>query len=1025
MPTKVTPAQGETVSPDELYDVLCGAASQDPAVLQSSAMRLKQMLQLFGAFNILHEIAAQKTVPLPVRQQSIIQFKNAALGHWRSRRFLSDEQRVSIRGRCLLLLDESDDVISECNSVIIAKIARADYPQHWPDLIPQLLAVINGSIEARSTDLSMSSAMPLRRALEAMNAILKEFMSLKLPAGIKSMAELVQQLHLVMMGHYSQVTMSFSSSITPASITQPHVVEDLLVAHLVFKCVVKMAEWSWNRLVNAKFVDVEPWIHQLFQASAVQLQTLSELRISLVSATQMQPLTSIGQRSLDLLTRHVRLFGKLFQRMQKLSPSRFVTLPMSSDLVLYYWSKVVQASSAPPEYTADTPTAVFPVRFLVQAMVLFKDSLPQWAPVRKDGTENVTSLTKEFVENAVKLLVTRFIPLNTGDLQEWEADPENWVNVEEQENEQWVFELRPCAERVVMTLSTNYHQYVIPLLQMTFEQMVGAAGQHPSDLDSVVQKEALYCAIGRCAQKLKGVIPFEQWLERTLVREAQETNPSYPILKRRIAWLVGKWVSVDCCPANNALIWQILLYLLQDRGPGTDEVVRLTAAMALRECLDTIQFDVNVFVPFLPAVVNELERLTAEAETLESKRRVARSLNTVIERAESRIVPLIRNIAGPLPQLWTTAGEDWLFKVSLLETVTKLIESSKEHSVPLSSLVVPLVRDSLSPGSILHLDQDAMILWHMALRNTVTLEGVDGGPGLIELFPIAISLLSENLDLLGKIVDIIESYYLLDPARVLQPFAVDLFRAYVKAIKQAMGVNITSMATSLTILFQIAPSALWGEALHVSGLFALLVKTLVDDKASTPVLTSYIYVMARIAFADKQLFLNLMSGAAPILETKETELWEGVLNQWWTRFDNMSEPRLRKLAAMGITSLVSTGRPEVLDRLSTEICNLWMDVFSEIKEAQVQDEDDPTLVAYWDQPTNSFYKESENTLEYARRKALYDNDPARTIQLTAYVAARVQEAESVCGGSAEFNRLYLEDADPLVLQQIGAELTRR
>jgi hypothetical protein len=48
----------------------------------------------------------------------------------------------------------------------------------------------------------------------------------------------------------------------------------------------------------------------------------------------------------------------------------------------------------------------------------------------------------------------------------------------------------------------------------------------------------------------------------------------------------------------------------------------------------------------------------------------------------------------------------------------------------------------------------------------------------------------------------------------------------------------------------------------------------------------------------------------------------------------MSEPRHRKLTAMGIASLVSTGRPEVLQRLPTEIFNLWLDVFGEIKEAQ-------------------------------------------------------------------------------------------
>jgi hypothetical protein len=41
-----------------------------------------------------------------------------------------------------------------------------------------------------------------------------------------------------------------------------------------------------------------------------------------------------------------------------------------------------------------------------------------------------------------------------------------------------------------------------------------------------------------------------------------------------------------CSPANDPTVWDILIHLLRDRGPGTDSVVRLTAATALRECID-------------------------------------------------------------------------------------------------------------------------------------------------------------------------------------------------------------------------------------------------------------------------------------------------------------------------------------------------------------------------------------------------------------------------------------------------------
>lgn len=41
-----------------------------------------------------------------------------------------------------------------------------------------------------------------------------------------------------------------------------------------------------------------------------------------------------------------------------------------------------------------------------------------------------------------------------------------------------------------------------------------------------------------------------------------------------------------CAPANDPNVWELLVHLLRDRGPGTDSVVRLTAAAALRECID-------------------------------------------------------------------------------------------------------------------------------------------------------------------------------------------------------------------------------------------------------------------------------------------------------------------------------------------------------------------------------------------------------------------------------------------------------
>lgn len=108
----------------------------------------------------------------------------------------------------------------------------------------------------------------------------------------------------------------------------------------------------------------------------------------------------------------------------------------------------------------------------------------------------------------------------------------------------------------------------------------------------------------------------------------------------------------------------------------------------------------------------------------------------------------------------------------------------------------------------------------------------------------------------------------------------------------------------------------------------------------------------------------------------------------------MAEPRHRKLVAMGIASWVSTGRSEVLGRLYTEIFNLWLDVFGELKEALADQSagstrlvtltlagrsNDPfvrsRLMMFWrnslDVPSTLIRQEMELSLEADRKQAVF------------------------------------------------------
>jgi hypothetical protein len=127
-------------------------------------------------------------------------------------------------------------------------------------------------------------------------------------------------------------------------------------------------------------------------------------------------------------------------------------MPNCRTLVLYYWDKVVQAANAPSSAVQDSEDVIFPIRFLTQGLLLFKDSVAQWSPSRQTDAQEV--LPKEFVEDAVRLIVKRLLLLDEADLDKWIEDPEEWINIEEGDSDAWEFEIR------VRTLKPGYHYQI-------------------------------------------------------------------------------------------------------------------------------------------------------------------------------------------------------------------------------------------------------------------------------------------------------------------------------------------------------------------------------------------------------------------------------------------------------------------------------------------------------------------------------------------------------------------------------------
>ena len=116
------------------------------------------------------------------------------------------------------------------------------------------------------------------------------------------------------------------------------------------------------------------------------------------------------------------------------------------------------------------------------------------------------------------------------------------------------------------------------------------------------------------------------------------------------------------------------------------------------------------------------------------------------------------------------------------------------------------------------------------------------------------------------------------------------------------------MLENVQLLVQLVPAQAWAEHMHNSGLFSWMLKSLLDDKASTLILTKIVSLFSRIAINNATIFSQLVTASASPLGSPEMELWTALLDQWWRRvslcfilvsmllltlnsqFDNMYEP---------------------------------------------------------------------------------------------------------------------------------------
>lgn len=570
-----------------------------------------------------------------------------------------------------------------------------------------------------------------------------------------------------------------------------------------------------------------------------------------------------------------------------------------------------------------------------------------------------------------------------------------------------------------MDLVINFkHLLVQPLLGF-FASVSGTA-----DVD-VITKDSVYTAMGLSAAVVFEEFDFDNFLASTLVNDIHQTGDQYKILRRRIAILIGQWVTIRISVSNRPLVYQIFQYMLNSQDQTNDQVVRVTAARQFKHVVDDFSFASEDFIPFAESFLSRLLGLIQEVEHMEAKMAILETIRIIAVRTDTDINPFADQIVSLLPKLWDDSGEEHLMKQAILTLLSTLTASMKADSQRYHPLVLPLIHKAVNdPEMQVYLLEESLDLWSASLAQATAPVSSD----IVSLAESAFPLLEIGSDNLRPVLNIIESYILLAPESMLADGTRLRLLSYMSSLLGVTKRELAGLVTSIVENLILAAETLGGsngvkvvvKDLFESGYTEKIMEGLHDawsahqttgpatryPKLDDVVETDYFTILARIALADPEIFVQLCSSVGSI-----DHVWSWLSSEWFKHFDSMANIDRKKLSCLALTRLLELTPPMtslVLSKLQDYFA-MWTTVVSEMQEGR-EDGGDNLIWLDGDSDDNPY-----ETSEDVRKRVQSAADPVHKTHTFSFVKEKLENAVKSVGGEDSFMNEWAINVDKDVL----------
>lgn len=600
-------------SADRLFLILSEALSPDAAkrTAAEQALRAGEEQQDFFASLAMILAADDSRAPPQVRWLAAVVGKNAVQRSWRRRakmNAVTEDERDFVRDTLLGCIGERTSTIATQITVWIAKIARMDFPKHWPNLLSHVCGIL------AANDVNATHAV--LHALKVADEVFDVLASRRLLADRKVMYAASRNAFATV---YALFNFHLKRMLDNDAVNADAARSSVEIVSVAMNCMRSLISHGFKNIsdvreVHELYADVLRHPNIFLQGAAGGSQV--QLDLSLLA---VRTVTCGFERFPDefqvFLPRFLEVYFGMFTA---------YNLDTAADTVLAEAAQFLRSVMQCPEYN-DKPTAS-----------------------KEAGRTIMLSFFNEQRADAlVHTMLAKVFVLRPVEVSSWMDDPESFV--QDDEAAEWgTFSLRTQCESMFKSLLLRDKRRIGP-------KVISHAESVPASEPFL--RDACYRAVGNAVRDLEGLFNFESWFQTQLapiLAAPVSGDMGSRIVQARAAWLVGQFAE-QLTRESRVAVYGLLVNLLTREGG--DRVVALSSVRALNMLVFDEGFVGGDFSPHVGACITACLKLHLESNSLALKRDQLELVTLLVKRCRHvDLLGVLPVLAEALPLVWQNSS---------------------------------------------------------------------------------------------------------------------------------------------------------------------------------------------------------------------------------------------------------------------------------------------------------------------------------------------------------------------------------